>query len=106
VRRAIAAISLFVACAAAACVIGPKQDDPAEARAVEDAGFIPGDTGPGGLVDDAAATPNADAATTDTATTDAADTSPTDAGDAADTSDAGDAPSDAPTDVSDAAEGG
>lgn len=106
-RRTIAALSFVVACVVSACIIGPKQDDPANENALMDAGVIFGDTGRGGSPDAAAADDTAPPAPHDNdAASDAtaSDTSAADAlvdGDA----DAGDA-ADAVADGSDAAEGG
>lgn len=113
VRRTIAVVSVLT-CGLSACIIGPKQDDPADERMLQDAGVIFSDTSAGGgsdapAVADTAAPPldddtGADAtAPSDTGTADTGsfDTS------VADTSggDATDALIDA-SDASDAAEGG
>jgi len=103
VRRAIVVCVLLFACGAAACIIGPKQDDPLTDRELTDAGAVldvngglgaeaappGGDTSP--RPDDAGSLDSTDAAV-------AGDARP-DARDATDASEAMDA-------MSDAAEGG
>jgi hypothetical protein len=57
-RAVVAIVTLLCACAAA-CIIGPKQDDPATAELGDDAGIV--DTSPGAN-DTATTTPTSDTA--------------------------------------------
>ncbi len=52
-RRVVAITALFL-CGLSACIIGPKQDDPAEDRALVDAGTIFADSTTAGNADTAA----------------------------------------------------
>jgi hypothetical protein len=102
VRRAIVVCVLLFACGAAACIIGPKQDDPLSDRDLTDAGAVLDVNGglgaeaapPGG---DTSPRPD-DAGSLDSTDAVAGDAGP-DAMDATDASEAADA-------MSDAAEGG
>ncbi|MGZ3452374.1 MAG: hypothetical protein ACXVEF_22385 [Polyangiales bacterium] len=107
VRAAFAILTLFAGCSLAACIIGPKQDDPASddtPAADMDAGGS--DTGVAAPPDDGGGL-GTDVATAADSGVSGADTSPPsvdarcddagDGGDAGCTSDGGDAASDAPT---------
>ena len=106
-RRVLGLGALLVACVSAACIIGPKQDDPAEDRAMDDGGLAL-DSAFGGNSDtsvsgaDAPAVPEDAASSSDTSTTPMSDAvggdAAEDAGDGSDAAEAGDA--------GDAAEGG
>jgi hypothetical protein len=103
VRRAIAFLSLLFACSVAACIIGPKQDDPAEDRGIEDTspaavsdteaaqdlGFSVDSNTSGPTDTGATTTPGGDAAPDGAADTSAGDAKAD--GDASDASDVGDA---------------